>query len=176
MAFCFLERRYRLRISYLPEGTQAIFPRKNINNMIIYWASLRMSLLYRDDSPMQFAPSAISRRVPSRLGVRRGCLALLAPLSAEALSPSAVETVTGEAGPQTDAGAIGGAPHGGVKWHGPRAPDTASLAAAGLSGQPDLRRHRQRLFSRQARLRGPRSSCRRERYLLRAGGPVRRER
>lgn len=59
---------------------------------------------------MQFAPSAISRRVSSRLGVRRGCLALLAPLSAEALSPSAVETVTGEAGPQTDAGAIGGAP------------------------------------------------------------------
>lgn len=37
MAFCFLERRYRLRIGSLPQGTQAIIPRKNINNRIFYW-------------------------------------------------------------------------------------------------------------------------------------------
>lgn len=57
----------------------------------------------------------------------------LAAVPASAQSPSAVESFTGEAGPGTDAGAVGVAPDGSVRWHGPLAPYAASLAAAGLS-------------------------------------------
>ncbi len=71
----------------------------------------------------------------SRL-LRTTALACVLPLAtppALAQSPSAVEAFTGEAGPRTDSGAIGIAPDGSVKWHGPLAPYAASLAAAGLS-------------------------------------------
>ncbi|TXN23433.1 MULTISPECIES: carbohydrate porin [Methylobacterium] len=64
------------------------------------------------------------------------CLACTLPPAidaAQAQAPSAVETFTGEAGPRTDAGAIGVAPDGTAKWHGPLAPYAASLATAGLS-------------------------------------------
>jgi porin len=63
-------------------------------------------------------------------------IACLLPLAAGptlAQSPSAVESFTGEAGPRTDPGAIGVAPDGSVKWHGPLAPYAADLARAGLS-------------------------------------------
>lgn len=65
-----------------------------------------------------------------------GCLAYTLPPSidaAQAQAPSAIENFTGEAGPRTDAGAIGVAPDGTAKWHGPLAPYAASLATAGLS-------------------------------------------
>ncbi len=61
------------------------------------------------------------------------CTLPLAAAPALAQSPSAVERFTGEAGPATDPEAIGVAPDGVVKWHGPLAPYAASLAAAGLS-------------------------------------------
>ncbi|MCJ2131220.1 carbohydrate porin, partial [Methylobacterium sp. E-045] len=87
-----------------------------------------------------FAPSP---SIPSQSRSRRlrsvllgTCLACALPFgltSARAQSPSAVETFTGEAGPRTDASAIGVAPDGTEKWHGPLAPYAASLAAHGLS-------------------------------------------
>ncbi|GEO99613.1 carbohydrate porin [Methylobacterium haplocladii] len=81
--------------------------------------------------------------VPIRKSGRRlgavllgGCVACVLPPAIDAAwaqSPSAVESFTGEAGPRTDPGAIGTAPDGTVKWHGPLGPSAASLATAGLS-------------------------------------------
>ncbi len=86
------------------------------------------------------SPAARSAVVPSAALLRRlllgTCLAGALPVMASpvhAQSASAVETFTQEAGPATDSNAIGVAPDGTVKWHGPLAPYAASLAAAGLS-------------------------------------------
>lgn len=79
-------------------------------------------------------PNALSP--PARVLLLSAGLACALPFfetSALAQSPSAVESFTGEAGPRTDPEAIGVAPDGKVKWHGPLAPYAASLALAGLS-------------------------------------------
>lgn len=87
---------------------------------------------------MQSAPHLHLERAAFQLRTRArsACLTgllLLVPLSAQAQSPSAIETFTGDAGPLTDPTAIGVAPEGLVKRHGPLAPYATSLAAAGLS-------------------------------------------
>lgn len=57
---------------------------------------------------------------------------LLSPTHAKAQQPSLAEELTAEAGPRTDASAIGVAVQGDKRWVGPLAPYAADLAAAGI--------------------------------------------
>ncbi|KQO59126.1 MULTISPECIES: carbohydrate porin [unclassified Methylobacterium] len=79
------------------------------------------------------SPSHSRRLQSALLGTCLACTLPLGLTGAWAQSPSAIETFTGEAGPRTDPSAIGVAPDGTEKWHGPLAPYAASLAAHGLS-------------------------------------------
>ncbi len=85
----------------------------------------------RPVSPPPHLPNRFLRK--ALLGTCLTCAIPLGITAAPAQSPSAIESLTGEAGPSTDAGAIGVAPDGTAKWHGPLAPYAARLAAQGLS-------------------------------------------